>query len=148
MIAYKAPLQDMRFALYDVIGGEALFKKLAIGTAQRDIMDAVLEEGARFTETVLSPLNPVGDQIGCVHDNSTGAVTTPPGFRDAFLKFVDGGWSGLTAPESMGGQDMPETLGAIMSATRTATRRRFSMSASLNMMGIAHSSPSLRTVTV
>ncbi|MCX7042553.1 MAG: acyl-CoA dehydrogenase C-terminal domain-containing protein [Gammaproteobacteria bacterium] len=114
MISYKAPLQDMRFALYDVIGGEALFKKLAIGNAQRDIMDAVLDEGARFTETVLAPLSPIGDQIGCVHDKSTGAVTTPPGFRDAYLKFVDGGWSGLTAPESMGGQDMPETLGAII----------------------------------
>ena len=114
MIAYKAPLQDMRFALYDVIGGEALFKKLAIGNAQRDIMDAVLDESARFTETVLSPLNPIGDQIGCAHDKSTGAVTTPPGFRDAYLKFVDGGWTGLTAPESMGGQDMPETLGAVV----------------------------------
>ena len=126
MNAYKAPLQDMRFALYDVIGGEALFQKLAIGNAQRDIMDAVLEEGARFTETVLAPINAIGDQVGCVHDKSTGAVTTPPGFRDAYLKFVDGGWSGLTAPESMGGQDMPETLGAIIKEMMDASNLAWS----------------------
>jgi alkylation response protein AidB-like acyl-CoA dehydrogenase len=112
MNSYKAPLQDIRFALFDVIGAEALYERLGIANAQRDIMDAVLDEGARFTETVLAPLSAIGDQIGCQLDKGTGAVTTPPGFRDAYLQFVDGGWTGLTASESMGGQDLPESLGA------------------------------------
>jgi hypothetical protein len=112
MNTYKAPLQDMRFALFDVLQGEALFARLGIGNAQRDIMDAVLEEGARFTETVLAPLNAIGDEVGCVHDKATGDVATPPGFKQAYAQFVDGGWTGLTAPEHMGGQDLPEALGA------------------------------------
>jgi alkylation response protein AidB-like acyl-CoA dehydrogenase len=110
--SYKAPLDEIRFVLYDLLDAEQAYAKLGIPNATREVMDAVLEEAARFTETVLSPLNEVGDQIGCAHDKSTGAVATPPGFRAAYDKFVEGGWTGLTAPEAMGGQDMPESLGA------------------------------------
>ena len=112
MNSYQAPLADLRFALYDVLEAEALFARLGMGHAQRDVIDAVLEEGARFTGQVLAPLNAVGDQVGCSFDKSTGAVATPPGFRQAYAQFVEGGWTGLTAPEAIGGQDMPETLGA------------------------------------
>jgi alkylation response protein AidB-like acyl-CoA dehydrogenase len=112
MNSYSAPLRDIRFALFDVIGAEALYQKLGMEHAQRDLMDAVLEEAAKFTENVLAPLNSVGDEIGCAFDKSTGAVTTPPGFKEAYAQFVDGGWTGLTAPEAMGGQNLPESLGA------------------------------------
>ncbi len=112
MNRYTAPVRDMKFALYDVIQADRLYARLGLEHAQRDLLDAVLEEAARFTETVLAPLNGVGDEHGCVHDKATGAVTTPPGFKAAYEQFVAGGWSGLTAPEAMGGQDLPESLGA------------------------------------
>jgi len=111
---YTAPQRDMKFALYDVLESEKLFAKLGIANADRDLMDAVLEEAAKFTQNVLAPLNAVGDQQGCLHDKNTGAVSTPPGFKEAYAQFVEGGWSGLTAPEPMGGQDLPETLGAVV----------------------------------
>ena len=107
MSTYNAPLQDIRFALHDVLGAEALFARLGFTEATGDIIDAVLEESARFTETMLAPLNRVGDEVGCSHDKATGAVTTPPGFREAYAQFVDGGWSGLAAPAEFGGQGMP-----------------------------------------
>jgi alkylation response protein AidB-like acyl-CoA dehydrogenase len=110
---YTAPQRDMKFALYDVLESEKLFAKLGIANADRELMDAVLEEAAKFTQSVLAPLNSVGDEAGCIHDKTTGAVTTPPGFKEAYAQFVDGGWSGLTAPEAMGGQDLPESLGAV-----------------------------------
>ncbi len=109
---YTAPLRDLRFALFDVIGAEALYKQLGIENAERELMDAVLDEAAKFTQAVLAPLNSVGDEHGCVFDKTTGAVTTPPGFKEAYAQFVDGGWTGLTAPEAMGGQHLPESLGA------------------------------------
>lgn len=111
---YIAPQRDMKFALFDVLESEKLFAKLGIANADRDTMDAVLEEAAKFTQTVLTPLNAIGDEHGCVHDKNTGAVSTPPGFKEAYAQFVDGGWSGLTAPEAMGGQDLPESLGAVV----------------------------------
>ena len=114
MKTYTAPLRDMRFALFEVLGAEALYQKLGLAHAQRDVMDAVLDEAARFTEGVLSPLNPIGDEIGCAYDRALGTVATPPGFKSAYKQFVAAGWTGLTAPEAMGGQDMPESLGAVV----------------------------------
>jgi alkylation response protein AidB-like acyl-CoA dehydrogenase len=112
MNSYTAPLQDIRFALFDVLGSEALYQKLGMAHAQRELLDAVLDEAARFTETVLAPLSAVGDEHGCKFDPATGAVSTPPGFKQAYAQFGDAGWTGLTAPEAMGGQDLPESLGA------------------------------------
>ena len=114
MNRYEAPLRDIRFALFDVIGCEALYAKLGFAGAQRDLMDAVLDEAARFTQTVLAPLNAVGDQIGCRFDKVTGAVTSPPGFKHAYEQFVEGGWNGLVAPEEFGGQGMPESFGVAL----------------------------------
>jgi len=109
--SYRAPLADMRFALFDVLGAESLFARLGFDDATRDVLDAVLDEAARFTETVLAPLNDVGDRIGCTYDKATGEVRTPPGFRDAYSKFVDGGWPGLVSPPEFGGQGLPHLAG-------------------------------------
>jgi len=111
MSSYTAPLADIRFALHDVLGAEALFQRLGLAEATTDIIDAVLDEAARFSGTVLAPLNSVGDEIGSVFDKGTQAVTTPPGFKQAFEQFVEGGWTGLTAAPEFGGQGLPHTLG-------------------------------------
>src|SRR3970040_2194723 len=111
MSTYKAPLADMRFSLFDVIGAEDAFQKLGFTEATRDVLDAVLEEGARFTETVLAPLNEIGDRIGCTHDRATGAVATPPGFKQAYAQYVEGGWAGLSAPARFGGLNLPHAAG-------------------------------------
>ena len=112
MNSYTAPQRDLKFAMFDVLDGEALFASLGYESAQRDILDAVLEEAARFTENVLAPLNQSGDEEGCHHDKATGLVSAPKGFKDAYLQFADGGWNGLTGPEAYGGQGLPETVGA------------------------------------
>jgi len=110
MAAYSAPLDDIRFVLFDLLGSEALLQRLGREEVSRELLDAVLEEGARFTGSVLAPLYRVGDEHGCRLDADTGAVTTPPGFRDAYLKFVEGGWSGLAAPAEYGGQGLPHLV--------------------------------------
>ncbi len=114
MNTYTPPLRDMKFALFDVLQAERLYQRLGVEAAQRDVLDAVLEEAARFTAQVLAPLNAAGDEHGCGFDKSTGAVTSPPGFKEAYAQFVEGGWSGLTAPESMGGQGLPESVGGVL----------------------------------
>jgi len=114
MSSYKAPLDDLRFALYDVLGAEALFQQLGFADANRELVDAVLDEAARFTETVLAPLNRIGDEIGCKYDKATGDVAPPPGFKQAFDQFVEGGWTGLTNDPQHGGQGMPALLGGVL----------------------------------
>lgn len=109
--AYTAPLADMRFALYDVLDVETAFAGMGFTDATRELVDAVLDEGARFTQTVLAPLNEVGDRIGCTLDRATGEVTTPPGFKQAYAQYVEGGWAGLNAPVEHGGQALPHAAG-------------------------------------
>jgi alkylation response protein AidB-like acyl-CoA dehydrogenase len=114
MTIYKAPLNDMRFALYDVLGADAVLGRLEGGEAHtRDLLDAVLEEAARFNEQVLAPLNASGDQEGCHYDKATATVTTPKGFKEAYRQYAEGGWAGLTAHEKFGGQGLPAVLGAM-----------------------------------
>ncbi len=110
---YTAPLADIRFDLYDVLEIEKLFAKLpGCGELNRELIDAVLEEAAKFSQTVLAPLNAVGDEQECHWDKSSGEVTTPEGFKHAYEQYVEGGWAGLTAPEEFGGQGLPESIGA------------------------------------
>ena len=113
MSQYRAPLDDIRFDLFDVLKVESVLADLGQTEVNRELIDAVLEEGARFTTQVLAPLNAVGDQ-GCTFDKSTGDVTTPPGFAAAYSQFVEGGWPGLNAPVEFGGQGMPQVLGAAL----------------------------------
>lgn len=111
MSTYTAPLNDIRFALHDVHNVQSLFADMGFDDANVELIDAVLEEAARFSNTVLSPLNAVGDVHGCQLDKATHEVTTAPGFKQAYQQFVEGGWTGLTSAPEYGGQGMPETLG-------------------------------------
>ncbi|GAB2998082.1 acyl-CoA dehydrogenase [Arenimonas maotaiensis] len=113
MNTYKAPLKDMKFVLFDLLKAERTYRELDLAAADRELSDAVLEEAAKFAETVLAPINADGDREGCRFDRDTGAVATPPGFREAYAQFVEGGWSGLTAPEAFGGQGLPESLACV-----------------------------------
>ena len=112
MTIYKAPLDDLRFALFDVLGAEAVLTQLQGGEGHtRDLLDAVLEEAGRLSEAVLAPFNASGDEEGCHFDKATHTVTTPKGFKEAFKAFAEGGWTGLTQAEHFGGQALPNTVG-------------------------------------
>jgi alkylation response protein AidB-like acyl-CoA dehydrogenase len=112
MTAYKAPLDDLRFALFDVLGAEPILTALQGGEVHsRDLLDAVLEEAARLSEQLLAPTNAPADAEGCHFDKATRTVTTPKSFKEAFRQFAEGGWTGLTNPEVYGGQALPGVLG-------------------------------------
>ncbi len=112
MTIYKAPLDDLRFALYDVLGAEQILTSLQGGEGHtRDLVDAVLEEAGRLSEALLAPFNASGDEEGCRYDKATQTVTTPKGFKEAFKAFAEGGWTGLTQAEHFGGQALPNAIG-------------------------------------
>lgn len=113
MNRYHPPLPEIRFVLQRVLQAVPALASLPRGEALgEELVDAVLEEAGRFAGQVLAPLNQTGDEEGCHFDRESAAVRTPKGFREAYQRFVEGGWSGLTAPGEFGGQDMPLVLGA------------------------------------
>ncbi|NLO78939.1 MAG: acyl-CoA dehydrogenase [Xanthomonadaceae bacterium] len=110
MPEYKAPLRDIKFVRNELLGYEQHYSSVpAFADATPDVVHAILEEAAKFCEQVIAPLNRVGDQEGCTWSEG-GVVKTPTGFRDAYQKFVEGGWPSLAAPVEYGGQGLPESL--------------------------------------
>lgn len=114
MSNYKAPLRDIRFVRDELLDFPAHYQALpGCEEATPDMERAILEEGARFCEDVLSPLNRVGDIEGCQW--SEHGVTTPTGFKEAYQQFVEGGWPSLAHDVEHGGQGLPESLGMAIS---------------------------------
>ena len=107
-MSYQAPVKDMLFVMEELAGIRKVaelpgFEDYGIETAQ-----AVLEESAKFCESVVAPLNWEGDKSpSSWHD---GVVTTTPGFKEAFAQFVDGGWQGVIHPTEFGGQGFPKLI--------------------------------------
>jgi alkylation response protein AidB-like acyl-CoA dehydrogenase len=108
MPSYHAPVRDMSFVINDVIKIADYADLPGFDEVGPDIVDAVLEAGAKVCEEVLHPLNAVGDKEGCHYAN--GAVTTPKGFKQAYDTFIEGGWTALAADPEYGGQGMPAFL--------------------------------------
>ncbi len=108
---YVAPIRDMQFVLHEFLNVSEEFKNLpAYQEIDADIINQVLEEGAKFTQEVLFPLNHSGDREGCHFDAATKAVTTPKGFKEAYKQYVEGGWAALACDPEYGGQGLPVSL--------------------------------------
>lgn len=112
MSNYKAPLRDLQFALFEVLGYGRHYQLLQAEDATPDVIQAIIEEAARFAEQVVAPLNATGDAEGCRwHD---GEVTTPAGFKEAYAQWVEAGWPQLPHPVEHGGQGLPESLAMVL----------------------------------
>ena len=108
MPVYNPPLRDMQFVMHEVLNVSAEFKAIPkYADADLETMNAVLEEAGKFASEVAFPLNISGDEEGCTLDKVTHAVTTPKGFKEAYAKYVEGGWPALSGDPEFGGQGLP-----------------------------------------
>ncbi len=126
MPSYTAPTRDTRFIVNEVLDLASYGNLPGFESATPDMIDAVIGEAGRFCAEVLAPINQIGDQHGCKR-HEDGSVTTPPGFKEAFEQFRDGGWSTLSAPEEFGGQGMPHVLGFMLEEFISSANQAFGM---------------------
>ena len=108
MAEYVAPIKDMQFVLKDVVGLDQVNTLPGWEDVTADVVDAILEEAGKLAGEVLSPLNGTGDRTGAKWND--GAVTTPPGFRDAYLQYCAAGWNNILGPTDFGGQGLPHLI--------------------------------------
>jgi 3-(methylthio)propanoyl-CoA dehydrogenase len=108
MAEYIAPLRDLQFVIKELCELEKITALPDYGEVTSEVVDAVLEEAGKFASGVLSPLNATGDKAGCKWND--GAVTTPPGFKEAYRQFRAGGWPALLGDPAFGGQGLPHVL--------------------------------------
>jgi 3-(methylthio)propanoyl-CoA dehydrogenase len=125
MSIYVAPLKDMKFVLNELAGLAEVAKLPGYEEASADTVDAILEEAAKFSSEVLDPLNRVGDQEGSRWKD--GAVTTPKGFKEAYRKYVEGGWGALPFGAEWGGQGLPKLVATPVEEMLTSSNMSFSL---------------------
>ena len=63
-MTYTAPVKDISFVLNNVVGLSDIAQLQGFEDASPDLVEAILDESAKFTGDVLAPLNWVGDQQG------------------------------------------------------------------------------------
>ena len=124
-MAYNAPLRDMRFVLTELIGLDHVAALPGCEGIEPELVDAVLEEAAKFARDVLAPLNQPGDQQGAQWRD--GAVRMPPGFADAYARYVEGGWNALSCDPGYGGQGLPAVVSAAVEEMWHAANMAFGL---------------------
>ncbi len=105
---YQAPLQDMLFAMQELAGLSSVSALPGFEDYDLDTAQAVMQESAKFCAGVVAPLNVGGDKNPSSFKD--GAVTTAPGFKEAYLQFTQGGWQGVIHPVEHGGQGFPKLI--------------------------------------
>ena len=147
-MTYRAPVRDLAFTLQAVAGIDRVAATGAFPDYDADLLGAVLEASAQFSEGVLAPLNRIGDQQGS--NWADGEVTSPPGFVDAYRQFAAGGWTGLSAPAHAGGQQLPKALELAAYETVHAANMAFGLCPMLSLAAIealeAHGTPSQKEI--
>src|SRR5713101_7212837 len=145
-MTYRAPVADIAFALKHAAGfGPALAEGL-YGDLGEDVVEAVLEEAGKFATDILAPLNSVGDRHGTPFKD--GAVTTAPGWKEAYRAWAAAGWNGLAAPALWGGQELPHAVNAACIEMWNSAAMAFGLGPLLTMAGVdalvAHGSDELK----
>ena len=111
MAQYTPPLRDLQFVMHEVLHAVDELKSLpSHGDIDADTINAVLEEGGKFASQVLFPLNQSGDREGCQLNKETHEVSAPKGFKEAYARYVEGGWPALSADPAYGGQGLPHLV--------------------------------------
>ena len=131
MPIYKAPLEDVRFVLDEIVGAGALSTLPGYEDATPDLIAQVLEEGAKLCEEVLFPLNQSGDAEGCRFEN--GVVRTPTGFKEAYDTYIAAGWQGLSCDPAYGGQGLPKLVNTLLEEFICSANLSFGMYPGLSL---------------
>lgn len=124
-MAYKSPVRDLTFILNDVLEVERYANHLEGADLSRDLIDQVLEEGGKFADEVIAPINRTGDQEGCKIDGDV--VTTPKGWKEAYHQMVEAGWTSLAFDPKYGGQGLPAIVSMAVGQFTAGASAAFSM---------------------
>src|SRR5476651_2044508 len=125
MSEYVAPLRDIRFVLDHIADLAGVSRLEAFAHADPDTVFGVIEEAGRFASSVIAPLNRVGDTTGVHLDD--GRVVMPPGFQEAYRRYVDAGWGAVPFDPQYGGGGFPWLITIVLQELLTSANMALSL---------------------
>ncbi len=131
MPTYNAPLQDMLF-LYEKLRDNKNYNEIdKYKEVTTDLVKNILEEAAKINQNLILPLAKAGDENPTVLEN--GVVRTPPGYKEAYKKFIEDGWTSLSCDPKYGGQGMPRTVSAFFDEMLSSASLAFKLYSELTL---------------
>ena len=124
-MTYTPPVAEQLFLLRHIVGMDELAGHNAFAEATPDLVEAIVQGAGDFAAGEFAPLNRAGDEIGARW--SPEGVTLPPGFREAYRAYVEGGWGTLAGPVEHGGQGLPLTLASVVMEDLGSANMGFSL---------------------
>jgi 3-(methylthio)propanoyl-CoA dehydrogenase len=147
-MTFTAPVADQRFVLETIADMPAIARLAKFADATQDVVEAILNEAAKFAEGVFAPLNQVGDKHHAKWND--GKVTLPEGFRAAYQSYIEAGWNSLNADPVHGGQGLPFVLATAVMEQLQAANMAFSLCPMLTLGAIealqAHASADIQRI--
>jgi alkylation response protein AidB-like acyl-CoA dehydrogenase len=131
MPIYRAPVDDFRFVLNDLLEIDKQRDLPGFADLSPDLVEDILTNAGKFCEEVLQPINQSGDEEGAHFEN--GVVRTPKGFKEAYKAYSEAGWGALGAPAELGGSGMPLTLVMAVGEMAMSANQSFAMYPGLTM---------------
>ena len=131
MATYKAPVDDMMF-LFEKLRDNSHYNSLEkYKEVNPDLAKDILEQAAKLTENLILPLAKAGDETPAKFEN--GIVRTPPGYKEAYKKFISDGWVSLSCDPDYGGQGMPKTISSFFDEMLSAASLSFKLYSELSI---------------
>ena len=131
MPSYTAPVEDMMF-LFEKLRNNQKYNELdKYKEVTSDLVKDILQEAAKINQNLILPLAKVGDENPAVLEN--GVVRTPPGYKEAYKKYIEDGWTSLSCDPKYGGQGMPKTVSAFFDEMLSSASLSFKLYSELSI---------------
>jgi len=131
MPTYIAPIEDMMF-LFEKLRNNKNYNEIKkYEEVTPELVKNILEEAAKINQNIILPLAKVGDENPTVLEN--GVVITPPGYKEAYKKFIEDGWTSLSCDPKYGGQGMPKTVSGFFDEMLSSASLSFKLYSELSI---------------
>ncbi len=131
MPSYTAPVEDMMFLFKKLRDNKNYNELEKYKEVSPDLVKDILEEAAKINKNLILPLAKIGDENPAVLEN--GVVRTPPGYKEAYKKYIEDGWTSLSCDPKYGGQGMPKTVSAFFDEMLSAASLSFKLYSELSI---------------
>jgi alkylation response protein AidB-like acyl-CoA dehydrogenase len=131
MTIYNAPVEEMMF-LFDHLKDNKNYKEIdKYKEINSDLVKDILQQAAKINQELILPLAKIGDEKPCVYEN--GVVRSPPGYKEAYKKFIEDGWTSLSCDPKYGGQGMPKTVSTFFEEMLSSSSLSFKLYSELSI---------------